>query len=384
MNQEIYLDYAASTPLDPEVAAVMSEWMSIDGVGNPHAKNHIAGLKASKAVYQARQKIADHIKTDPENVIFTSGATEANNIVLLGLKDYLLSNNKRHIITSKVEHKSVLNVFRSLEDIGFQVTYLTPKPCGMIEAGMVQETIEENTGLVSIQALNNEVGVINPLAEISDMLQGRDILFHVDGAQALGKMPIDLQRLKIDLMSFSGHKVYGPQGVGALYIGQDILTPIMYGGGQEKGLRSGTLSTALCVGFGKACSLIDVSDNQRLRVLRHSLLTKIKSIFPSVEVFGHSDDAWQFPGIISLCFPEIDNETVLMLLPHICLGTGSACGADKNEPSHVITAIANEQKAHDVIRISFGRFTTEDEIERFGDQLIEAVKHIYLEIGKVA
>ena len=385
MSKQIYLDYAASTPLDPRVFEAMSPWMQSNLSANPHSSQHLSGMRAANAVKQARVSIANYIGANFDQLIFTSGATEANNIALQGLKDHLILKGKTHIISSKVEHKSVLNILSFLEkEHGFQVTYLSPKSCGMVEAKAIENALLDNTGLVTIQAVNNEVGVINPLSEISDMLEGRDVLFHVDGAQALGKVEINVRELNIDFLTLSAHKAYGPQGVGALYFKNNILKPLTYGGGQEQGLRSGTLSTALCVGFARACELINLSENDRLLNFRHYIINKLQSSFPNLEVFGHSDDDWQFAGILSLRFPDIDNETLLMTLPDFSIGTGSACGAGKNEPSHVITNIASKEKAFEVIRISFGRFTTQEEIETLCQQLKYSVAEIYSELRKVA
>jgi cysteine desulfurase len=383
MNKPIYLDYASSTPLDDRVYDSMCELMLSDAVGNPHSINHGFGMRSAQVVKEARKMLADQINADHSQLIFTSGATEANNIALLGLKKNLINRNKTHIITSKIEHKSVLNVLRYLENDGFQVTYLRPKSCGMVEVETLKDAIKQDTGLVTIQAINNELGVINPLLEISNFLTDKDIFFHVDGAQALGKILIDLESMNIDFMSFSSHKIYGPQGIGALYLKSNILTPVIFGGGQEKGLRPGTLSTSLCFGFGKACSYINLSDVDRLRDLREEFVETVRSVFPEMEIFGHSDEKWQFPGILSIRFPGIDNDLLTLTLSNFSFGKGSACGSGSLEGSHVIKAIVSEQAAKEVIRVSFGRFTTKEEIKMFSDRLIDAVDKIYLEMERV-
>lgn len=378
MNTHIYFDYAASTPLDPRVRDAMAPWMQVEMAANPHAKTHIKGMQASHAIEKARREIATAVNTDPSRIVFTSGATESNNMALLGLVKHLKKIGKTHIISSKAEHESVLNVLKHLEDEhGFEVTYLHPLTCGGVETDMITSALRHNTGLVSLQAVNNEVGVINPIVEIGSVLQERGILFHVDAAQALGKMTIDLSRMTVDLMSFSAHKAYGPQGIGALYCKDDILTPIMFGGGQEKGLRLGTLPTALCVGFGHACTLIDRGENNHFYSWRNQIIEHLRAANIHIEIFGATETQWQIPQILNMRIPDIDNETLLSCLHQFSLGAGSACSSKNTQASHVITALASEKAAREAIRISFGRFTTENEINYFTQQFIHLIRDIH-------
>src|SRR5262249_25968917 len=254
----VYLDYAASTPLDKRVLEVMTSLLSRDVIGNAHAKHHPYGGAAAMAVQKAREQVADAVEATPEEIIFTSGATESNNLAIKGLAEHLNSSGRTHVITTVVEHKSVLEPVAHLKAAGFDVTTLLVKPCGMITADVIERALRSNTGLVCVQAVNNELGTVQPLAKISDVLAGRGILFQCDAAQALGKIPLSMRSLCIDFASLSAHKVYGPQGIGALYVSSgraQLLAPLLAGGGQEQGLRSGTLPVALCAGFGAACSL---------------------------------------------------------------------------------------------------------------------------------
>lgn len=372
----LYLDYAATTPLDPEVLDVILPWLK-NGQANAHARHHAHGQEAAQVVEQARKQIARRIGAESAEVIFTSGATEANNLVLTGLVNHLKNSWKTHIVTSAVEHKSVLATLKSLEAKGFSLSILPVKPCGMIEADMIDKALTPKTGLVSVQAVNNETGTIQPLEEIAAMLKGRGILFHCDAAQALGKIDFDVRRAGADFASLSAHKIHGPQGIGALYIKADkrkTLDPLHHGGGQEDGLRSGTLPVALCAGFGAACELA-VDDRQRLQGLRKAFLKKLWALDPVV--YGHTDAAWNAPGILNIRFPGIDNETLVMALPGLSFGLGSACSSAGNRYSHVIKAITGSEKtAAESIRISFGRFTTGDELDDAANQIIAAVTEI--------
>lgn len=365
----IYLDHAATTPLDKRVLAAMTPWLAHPG--NAGARHHAYGAAAEQAVGKARCRIADRIGASPENIVFTSGVTEANNLVIKGLARRLRAEGKTHIVTSAVEHKSVLEPLKALE--GFTVSILPVKPCGMIEADMIEKALTAQTGLVTVQAVNNEIGTIQPLDEIATMLGGRGILFHSDAAQALGKIDFDVRKAGIDFTTLSAHKVYGPPGIGALYMKNNILDPLHHGGGQENGLRSGTLPVALCVGFGIACELI--TDNRKeLQDMRGTFLKKIAPLNPVV--YGHKDPAWNVPGILNIRFPGIDSETLVMALPGLAFGLGSACSSAGNIYSHVIEAIAGKDAAKQAIRLSFGRFTTQQDMDSTAEQIIAAITDI--------
>ena len=375
-NGCIYLDYAASSPCDSRVVdkivSVISE------VGNPHARHHTAGAKASLILKNARGQVAEAIGATTNEVVFTSGATESNNLVLKGLRNHLLSTGKVHIITGAVEHKSVLYPVKWLEEMGFETTIVPPKPCGMIEADMVLKAIRPNTGLLSIQAVNNEVGVIQPLDEISSILQSRDIIFHTDAAQALSKIPVNVQAWGVDFASFSAHKTYGPAGVGALFVRascKNLLEPLNHGGGQEDGLRAGTVPVALCAGFGVAGTLIE-DDRNRIQSLRERLLTRFEFLHPIV--YGHSDPQWNVPGILNIRFPGVDAETLVMALPDLAFGQGSACSSTgANNLSHVMEAITGSKEAAlESIRLSFGRFTTEADIDEAASMIVDTVNGV--------
>lgn len=373
MQGPVYLDYAATTPPDISVLEAMQPWLQQPA--NPHARQHPFGAAAHEAVENARAQIAKMIGAQPAEITFTSGATEANSLALSGLAEYLRTIGKTHIITSAVEHASVLETLKALK--GITVSVLPVKPCGMIEAEMIEKAITPETGLVSVQAVNNEIGIIQPLSEIAEMLRGRAILFHCDAAQAPGRIPFDVKAAGADFVSLSAHKIYGPQGVGALYIKSNrnqILLPQQHGGGQERGLRSGTVPTALCVGFGVAAELSMV-EWERMLGLREQLLHKIRHLHPVVH--GHKEMEWNAPGILSLRFEGIDNETLVMALPLLAIGTGAACSGAGNKYSHVIKAITgSEQAARETVRISFGRFTTEQDMEQAANDLIAAVTEI--------
>lgn len=372
----IYLDNAATTAVDRRVLDAMYGVMAQGHIGNAHARHHVFGAAAHNSVEAARRQVADAIGAEAGEIVFTSGATEANNLAIKGIAAHLRSVGKTHIVTSAVEHASVLEPLRELESQGFQLTVLGVKPCGMIEADMIERALRPETGLVCVQAVNNEVGVIQPIEEISEMLKGRDILFHCDAAQALGKAKFDVSN-RVDFASLSSHKIYGPQGVGALYVRADkkhLIEPVNRGGGQESGLRSGTMPTALCVGFGKACTLLE-DDSQHLRGLRWTFLNRLSWLKPTV--YGHSHPEWNVPGILSIRFKGIETETLIMALPDLAFGVGAACSSGGAKLSHVVRATTgSEQAARESLRISFGRFTTQQEIRRAADLIIEAVEEI--------
>jgi cysteine desulfurase len=317
------------------------------------------------------------IGAQAEEIIFTSGATEANNLAFAGLARHLRAAGRMHIITCAVEHSSVLAPLKALGGEGFRVSVLPVKPCGMIEAEAIEKALTPQTGLVSIQAVNNETGTIQPLAEIAEVLRDYGILFHSDAAQAPGRTPFGVAAAGVDFASFSAHKIYGPQGIGALYARAEkraLLSPLHHGGGQEGGLRAGTLPTALCAGFGAAAELV-VDERARMRALRERFLGRIAALRP--EVHGHKEPEWNAPGILNLRFPGIDNETLVMALPALAVGTGAACSSAAYKHSHVIHAMTgSEQAAREAVRLSFGRFTTEQDMDIAAEEFSAAVTAI--------
>jgi cysteine desulfurase len=351
MGAALYLDDAATTAPDRRVLDAMLPWMGETHPGNPHARHHTHGRAAYQAVQKAREQIAAAIGATADQIIFTSGATESNHLALRGLRRHLRQTGRTHIITTQVEHSSILGMMDELREDGFTITILPVQKCGMIEADMIAPAITPQTGLVVVQAVNNELGVIQPLAEIAIMLAGRGVLLHVDAAQALGRIPVDLAGWNADFISFSAHKIHGPQGIGALYIKDDGILNAMTGG-QEKGLRAGTIPVALCAGFGAACAFID-HDRDRLQRMRDAFLAHLSPLDPVV--YGHADPVWNVPGILNLRFPGIDHETLV---------------------SHVITAIAGADAAAQAIRLSFGRMTLEQDLHRAADMILSAVTDI--------
>lgn len=371
-----YLDHAASTLCGEAAWSAMQPWLS-GQPGNPQSRHHSYGHSAAKAVELARSRIAAQIGGKPEGIVFTSGATEANNFAFSGLSNHLKNTGKTHLVTIAVEHKSVLMPLMALRDQGFTLSILPVQPCGMIEADMIAAALTPQTGLVSVQAVNNELGTIQPLDEIASMLRGRDILFHTDAAQAPGKIGFSVEASGVDLASLSAHKMYGPQGIGALYIRPELkhlINPLIYGGGQEDGLRSGTVPVALCAGFGAACSALH-DDRKRLQEMRDRFLARLEHLNPVIH--GHADPEWNAPGILNLRFPGIDSETLVMELPGLAFGLGSACGSGGNRLSHVMQAIENgDRAAREAIRLSFGQNTAERDMDGAADQIIAVVKTI--------
>lgn len=360
----LYFDEAATTSLHPAARDAMLPWLGIPA--NAHARHHAFGARAAAAVARARAQVAAMIGAAPDTINFTSGATEANNMFIAGIAPLLRAAGKTHIITSAVEHNSILQPLAALD--GFTVTVLPVKPCAMIEADMIARAITPQTGLVTVQSVNNITGTIQPLAEIAAMLAGRDIILHADAAQAPGKIPLSAHG--VDAMTLSAHKLYGPQGIGALYLRPGLaLTPLLHGGGQENGLRAGTLPVALCAGFGAACDVL-ADDRLRLQALRDRIIQDLAAFKP--EIFGHSDPAWNVPGILCLRFPGIDHETLTMAMPDIAFGVGSACGG----PNHVVAAIAGPVAATEAIRLSFGKFTTADQVHQATAMIAKTVTFI--------
>ncbi|MDP2380371.1 MAG: IscS subfamily cysteine desulfurase, partial [Pseudohongiella sp.] len=362
-----YLDYAATTPVDPRVAKRMSECLSMDGVfGNPASRSHIYGWQAEQEVELARRHVADLIHCDPREIVWTSGATEADNLAIKGVAEFH-ADRGRHIVTSCIEHKAVLDSCHCLESKGFEITYLRPGYSGLISPEQLSEAIRADTVLVSLMHVNNEIGSANNLAALGEVTRSRQVLFHVDAAQSVGKLPIDLSALNVDLMSLSAHKVYGPKGVGALFVRREPranLSAQIHGGGHERGMRSGTLPTHQLVGMGEAFRLAgDVLNDEYLQIgqLRARLLDGLKML-PGWQLHGHADQC--APGIINLGFEGVDGESLLMSLRQLALSSGSACMSATLEPSYVLRGIGiPDDIAQSALRVSLGRFTTEADVD---------------------
>ncbi|WP_299073909.1 IscS subfamily cysteine desulfurase [uncultured Paraglaciecola sp.] len=363
----IYLDYSATTPVDPRVAAKMADCLTTEGVfGNPASRSHKFGWVAEEAVDIARNQIADLINADPREIVFTSGATESDNLAIKGAANFYGKKGK-HLITLKTEHKAVLDTMRQLEREGFEVTYLDPESNGLLDLDKLVAAIRPDTILVSIMHVNNEIGVIQDIAAIGEICRERKILFHVDAAQSTGKVPIDLQSLKVDLMSFSAHKTYGPKGIGALYVRRKPrirLEAQMHGGGHERGMRSGTMATHQIVGMGEAFRIAKqemAAENERLMMLRNKLWDGIKDM-EAVYLNGDMDS--RIAGNLNVSFAYVEGESLIMALKDMAVSSGSACTSASLEPSYVLRALGlNDELAHSSIRFTMGRFTTEAEID---------------------
>jgi len=375
----IYLDYQATTPTDPRVVDAMLPYFT-QKFGNPHSRNHGYGWEAEEAVETAREQVAAIINADPREIIFTSGATESNNLALKGVMHFHKSK-KNHLITCVTEHKCVLDSARHLELEGFEVTYLPVKPDGLIDLEVLAAAITPKTALVSIMAANNEIGVIQPLAEIGAICRAKGVYFHTDAAQAVGKIPMDVEAMKIDLMSISGHKIYGPKGIGALYVRRKPrvrLEAMIHGGGQERGMRSGTLPTPLIVGLGEACAIAQKEmpdEAKRMEALRDRLYRGITEKLP--EVYLNGDLAHRLPGNLNLSFAYVEGEGLMMGIKDLAVSSGSACTSASLEPSYVLRALGvNEELAHTSIRFGLGRFTTTDEVDMAVEQVVSAVTRL--------
>ncbi|WP_133126920.1 IscS subfamily cysteine desulfurase [Legionella nagasakiensis] len=365
-KQPIYLDYMATTPVDPYVVEQMIKYLGPDGhFGNPSSKTHSYGQTAAKAVERARMQIADVIGASPEEIVFTSGATEADNLAILGAARFY-QRKGRHVITMVTEHKAVLDSFHQLEREGFQVTYLNPQENGLLDMNILEQSLRSDTILVSVMHVNNEIGVIQDIEAIGTLLQGKGIIFHVDAAQSAGKLELNLQNMAVDLMSFSAHKNYGPKGVGALYVRHKPrirLQPLSYGGGHEGGMRSGTLPTHQIVGMGEAFILSEKlreNEQSRLLHLREQLWQGIKHL-PGIRLNGHSQQ--RIAGNLNISFERIDSESLLVALSDLAVSTTSACSSASSQPSYVLRALGlSEELAYSSIRLSLGRFTTEEHV----------------------
>ena len=365
-NAPLYLDYQATTPTDPRVVdAMMPYWT--DKFGNPHSRNHHYGWEAEDAVEKARESLAKLIGANPKEIIFTSGATESNNLAIKGIARFY-GDKKNHIVTCVTEHKCVLETCRYLEQDGFDVTYLHVKENGLIDLDELKAAITDKTAIVSIMAVNNEIGVIQPLKEIGAICREAGAYFHTDAAQATGKIPLDVNEMNIDLMSISGHKFYAPMGIGALFVRRKPrvrLVPLIHGGGQERGMRSGTLPTPLVVGLGVAAEIASkemAAEAERLHGLRKRMLDGLQSRLPEIYVNGDLEN--RIPGNLNISFAYVEGEGLMMGIKELAVSSGSACTSASLEPSYVLRALGvEEEMAHTSLRLGLGRFSTEEEID---------------------
>ncbi|MDT8427211.1 MAG: IscS subfamily cysteine desulfurase [Pseudomonadales bacterium] len=377
MQLPIYLDYAATTPVDPAVAEVMSRHLGRDGIfGNPASRSHLHGWRAEEAVETARAQVAELIACDPREIVWTSGATEANNLAIKGAAQ-ANADKGRHIISSRIEHKAVLDTCTWLAGQGYEITLLQPDSSGLIDPEQLREAIRPDTVLVSLMHVNNEIGVINDLLQLGDVVRAGGALFHVDAAQSAGKIPLDLRQLPVDLLSLSAHKVYGPKGIGALFVSRSRQVRIaaqIHGGGHERGMRSGTLATHQIAGMGEAFRLaaeLQASEYLRLQQLRARFLAGIQPL--SGWTLNGNPDA-SVPGIINLGFAGLDGETLMLALRGLAVSSGSACASATMEPSYVLKALGlSDELAQSALRFSLGRFTTEEEIDSAVAAVLEVV-----------
>lgn len=380
MKTPIYLDYAATTPVDPRVVEAMLRCLSPDGIfGNPASRSHAFGWQAEHLVEEARGQVACLIGADPREIVFTSGATESDNLAIKGAAHFYRERG-RHIVTSSIEHKAVLDSCKHLETEGFEVTWLAPLPNGQTSPDALAAAIRDDTVLASIMHANNETGVINDLAALGAVCRARGVLFHTDAAQTAGKIPIDLRDLPVDLMSLSGHKMYGPKGIGALFVRRQPrvqLEPQMHGGGHERGMRSGTLATHQIVGMGEAARIAAESlaeEGGRLQAMRDRFWHRIQA---AGDVHLHGEDAPRLPGVLNIAFGGVEGETLLLALKDLAVSSGSACSSATVEPSHVLRGMGVEDRlAHGSLRITFGRFTTEAEADFAADAVLETLQRL--------
>ncbi|TNF02033.1 MAG: IscS subfamily cysteine desulfurase [Gammaproteobacteria bacterium] len=380
MKLPIYLDYSATTPVDPRVAAKMAECLTTEGnFGNPASRSHAFGWQAEAAVEEAREQVAALLNADPREIVWTSGATEADNLAIKGCAHFNQKKGK-HLITSKIEHKAVLDTCRQLEREGYEVTYLDPDTEGLIQPKAVAEAIREDTTLVSLMHVNNEIGTINDIAAIGEICREHKVYFHVDAAQSAGKVAIDMETMKVDMMSLSAHKIYGPKGIGALYVRRKPRVRIeaqMHGGGHERGMRSGTLATHQIVGMGEAFRIAGdemAEENQRVLALRNRLWHGISDM-EAVHLNGSLEQ--RVAGNLNVSFAYVEGESLIMALKDLAVSSGSACTSASLEPSYVLRALGlDDELAHSSIRFSIGRFTTAEEIDYAIDRVREAVNKL--------
>ena len=375
INLPIYLDYSSTTPVDERVAEKMMQCMTLKGTfGNPASRSHTFGWQAEKMVEHAREQIAELINADPREIVWTSGATEADNLAIKGAAHFYAKKGK-HIITVKTEHKAVLDTCRQLEKEGYQLSYLKPKENGLLDLDELQDAVRDDTVLISVMHVNNEIGVIQDIQKIGELAREKGIIFHVDAAQSAGKIAIDLQSLKVDLMSFSAHKIYGPKGIGVLYVRRKPRIRVesqMHGGGHERGMRSGTLSTHQIVGMGEALDIARQemhNEQDRILSLRQRLWNGLKTMD---EVYCNGDYEQRIAGNLNISFNYVEGESLIMALKNIAVSSGSACTSASLEPSYVLRALGrNDELAHSSIRFMVGRYTTAAEI----DYTIELVRN---------
>ncbi len=367
MKLPIYMDYSATTPVDPRVAEKMCSCLTTDGVfGNPASRSHAFGWDAEVAADKARTQVAELVNADPKEIVWTSGATESDNLAIKGAAHFY-SKKGKHIVTCKTEHKAVLDTCRQLEREGFEVTYLDPEPSGLIDLEKFQAALRDDTVLVSIMHANNEIGVIQDIETMGNMTRERKIIFHVDAAQSAGKVPMDLQQLNVDLMSFSAHKIYGPKGIGALYVQRKPrvrLEAQMHGGGHERGMRSGTLPVHQIVGMGEAFRIAGeemATENERILALRQRLWNGMRDM---EQVFLNGDEEQRLAGNLNASFAFVEGESLIMALKDLAVSSGSACTSSSLEPSYVLRALGREDElAHSSIRFTLGRFSTQEEVD---------------------
>jgi len=375
MRKTIYLDYAATTPVDPRVAQKMSACLLVEGnFGNPASRSHVYGWQAEEAVEEARTQVARLINADPREIVWTSGATESDNLAIKGVAD---GASRRHIVTSTVEHKAVLDTCAYLETKGFEVNYLNPGADGIIDPEQVRDALREDTLIVSIMHVNNEIGVVNDIAAIGAVCRESGVYMHTDAAQSCGKVPIDVASMPVDMISISAHKMYGPKGMGALYVRREPpvkLTPLIHGGGHERGMRSGTLATHQIVGMGEASAILQREmerENARISGLRRRLWSHLKQV-PGTHING--DEERRVPGILNVGFAGVDGETMLLALDDIAVSSGSACTSASVEPSYVLRALGvPDDLAHASIRFTVGRYTTEEEVDYVAGRVADVV-----------
>ena len=375
----IYLDYSATTPVDPRVAAMMIPYLT-EHYGNPASRSHPFGWTAEKAVENAREEVAKLVGADPREIVWTSGATESNNLAIKGAANFYAATKGKHIITIATEHKAVIDAVRDLERLGFTATYLQPETNGLVDLAKFKAAIQPDTVLASVMMVNNEIGVIQDIEAIGNICRENNVIFHVDAAQATGKVAINLEKLPVDLMSFCAHKTYGPKGIGALYVRRKPRIRIeaqMHGGGHERGMRSGTLATHQIVGMGEAFRIAREEmefENARIRKLRDKLLNGLQSI---EETYVNGDLEHRVPHNLNISFNYVEGESLIMAIKDIAVSSGSACTSASLEPSYVLRAIGrNDELAHSSIRFSIGRFTTEADV----DYTIELLK---TKVGKL-
>ncbi len=375
-DQPIYLDYQATTPMDPRVLEAMMPYFTTK-FGNAHSRSHSYGWEAEEGVEKARAQVAKLIGADEKEVIYTSGATESNNLAIRGVAEFY-KDRRNHIVTTVTEHKCVLDTCRHLEQQGFEVTYLPVQKNGLLDLDVLRAAVTDKTVVVSVMAVNNEIGVIQPLAEIGKICREKGAFFHTDAAQAAGKIPLDVEAMNIDLMSISGHKIYGPKGIGALYVRRKPrvrLVPLIVGGGQERGFRSGTLPTPLCVGLGEACEIAAKemdAEAKRLTKLRDRMLKGLQSKLTDLVING--DLEHRIPGNLNISFAYVEGESLMMGIKNLSVSSGSACTSASLEPSYVLRALGvEEEMAHTSLRIGLGRFTTEHEVDTAVAELVHHV-----------